>query len=131
MTTLSLLAVTAPTRVDPVQLFMDADIVVQLVMLGLVLASIWVWATVIAFIWRLRSALKAGGQVIVVDRDRATKQHGIPPKLLFCEFDAVGYRLVEFAERPEVGAYFARFERKGKAPAPAAIKTCKETAKRG
>jgi ubiquinone/menaquinone biosynthesis C-methylase UbiE len=83
-----------------------------------------------AFIWRLRSALKSGGQVIVVDRDRATKQHGIPPKLLFCEFDAVGYRLVEFAERPEVGAYFARFERKGKAPAPAAIKTCKETAKR-
>lgn len=83
-----------------------------------------------AFIWRLRSALKQGGQVIVVDRDRATKQHGIPPKLLFCEFDAVGYRLVEFAERPEVGAYFARFERKGKAPEPSAIKTCKETAKR-
>ena len=83
-----------------------------------------------AFIWRLRSALKAGGQVIVVDRDRATKRHGIPPKLLFCEFDAVGYRLVEFAERPEVGAYFARFERKGKTPAPAEIKTCKETAKR-
>ncbi len=83
-----------------------------------------------AFIWRLRSALKANGQVIVVDRNRATKQHGIPPKLLFCEFEAVGYRLVEFAERPEVGAFFARFERKGKAPAPAAIKTCKETAKR-
>lgn len=83
-----------------------------------------------AFIWRLRRALKPGGQVIVVDRDRATKQHGIPPKLLFCEFDAVGYRLVEFAERPEVGAYFARFELKGKAPEPSAIKTCKETAKR-
>ncbi len=83
-----------------------------------------------AFIWRLRSALRADGQVIVVDRDRATNQHGIPPKLLFCEFEAVGYRLMEFAERPEVGAYFARFERKGKAPAPSAIKTCRETAKR-
>jgi SAM-dependent methyltransferase len=83
-----------------------------------------------AFIWRMRSSLKPGGQVIVVDRDRPTNQHGMPPKLLFCEFDAVGYRLVEFAERPEVGAYFARFELKGKAPAPAAIKTCKETAKR-
>lgn len=83
-----------------------------------------------AFIWRLRSALKARGQVIVVDRDRATKRHGIPPELLFCEFDAVGYRLVEFAERPEVGAYFARFERKGKAPTPSAIKSCKETAMR-
>ncbi len=83
-----------------------------------------------AFIWRMRSALRPKGQVIVVDRDRATNQHGIPPKLLFCEFDAVGYRLVEFAERPEVGAYFARFELKGKAPEPKAIRTCKETAAR-
>ncbi|MGL5837255.1 MAG: class I SAM-dependent methyltransferase [Sphingorhabdus sp.] len=83
-----------------------------------------------AFIWRMRSALKPGGQVIVVDRDRATNRHGIPPKLLFCEFAAVGYRLMEFAERPEVGAYFARFELRGKAPAPAEIRTCKETAAR-
>jgi SAM-dependent methyltransferase len=83
-----------------------------------------------AFIWRLRTALKPGGQVIVVDRDRPTSQHGIPPKLLFCEFDAVGYRLMEFAERPEVGAYFARFEATGKRPAPGAIRTCRETAKR-
>ncbi|MCA0909738.1 protein TolQ [Qipengyuania gaetbuli] len=53
MTTLSLLAVTAPTRVDPVQLFMDADIVVQLVMLGLVLASIWVWTIIVSFSLRM------------------------------------------------------------------------------
>ena len=53
MTTLSLLAVTAPTRVDPVQLFMDADIVVQLVMLGLVLASIWVWTIIGSFSLRM------------------------------------------------------------------------------
>jgi SAM-dependent methyltransferase len=83
-----------------------------------------------AFLWRLRPALRPGGQIIVVDRNRATNQHGIPPKLLFCEFDAVGYRLMEFAERPEVGAYFARFEATGKRPEPAGIKTCKETAKR-
>jgi predicted methyltransferase len=83
-----------------------------------------------AFIWRMRGTLKPGGQVIVVDRDRATNKHGIPPKLLFCEFAAVGYRLMEFAERPEVGAYFARFELRGKAPAPAEIKTCRETAAR-
>jgi ubiquinone/menaquinone biosynthesis C-methylase UbiE len=83
-----------------------------------------------AFLWRLRPALRPGGQVIVVDRNRPTNQHGMPPKLLFCEFDAIGYRLVEFAERPEVGAYFARFEATGKRPQPAAIKTCKETAKR-
>ncbi len=83
-----------------------------------------------AFLWRLRPALRPGGQVIVVDRDRPTSENGIPPKLLFCEFAAVGYRLIEFADRPEVGAYFARFELRGKAPAPSEIKTCKETAKR-
>jgi biopolymer transport protein TolQ len=41
--TLSMLAAgAAPTRLDPLQLFLDADIVVQLVIAGLVLASIWV-----------------------------------------------------------------------------------------
>ncbi len=77
-----------------------------------------------AFLWRLRPAVKAGGQVIVVDRDRPTSEHGIPPKLLFCEFEAVGYRLTGFAEEVSVGAYFARFEPTGKRPAPGAIKTC-------
>jgi cyclopropane fatty-acyl-phospholipid synthase-like methyltransferase len=81
-----------------------------------------------AFLWRMRPALKKGGQVIVVDRDQPTNQHGIPPKLLFCEFAAVGYRLKEFAERPEVGAYFARFELDGERPKPSAIKACKEEA---
>jgi predicted O-methyltransferase YrrM len=81
-----------------------------------------------AFLWRMRPALANGGQVIVVDRDLPTNQHGIPPKLLFCEFAAVGYRLMEFAERPEVGAYFARFELEGDRPKPAAIRPCKEAA---
>jgi SAM-dependent methyltransferase len=67
-----------------------------------------------AFLWRLRPALIKGGQVIVVDRDRPTDSHGIPPKLLFCEFEATGYRLTGFAERPEVKGYFARFEATGK-----------------
>jgi ubiquinone/menaquinone biosynthesis C-methylase UbiE len=78
-----------------------------------------------AFLWRMRPALAKGGQVIVVDRDLPTNQHGIPPKLLFCEFAAVGYRLKEFEERQEVGAYFARFELVGKRPAPKDIKACK------
>jgi predicted O-methyltransferase YrrM len=81
-----------------------------------------------AFLWRMRPALNKGGQVIVVDRDFATNRHGIPPKLLFCEFAAVGYRLKEFAERPEVGAYFARFELDGERPSPKAIRACKEDA---
>lgn len=77
-----------------------------------------------AFLWRMRPALKEGGEVIVVDRDRESGRHGISPKLLFCEFEAVGYRLKGFSERPDVGGYFARFEPSGERPAPAAIKAC-------
>ena len=43
----------APTRLDPVQLFLDADIVVQLVMAGLLLASIWVWMIIVSFSLRI------------------------------------------------------------------------------
>ena len=84
-----------------------------------------------AFLWRMRPALAAGGQVIVVDRNLPTNQHGIPPKLLFCEFAAVGYQLKEFVERPEVSAYFARFELAGERPKPKAIKACKAGASAG
>ena len=77
-----------------------------------------------AFLWRMRPALANGGQVIVVDRDRATDRHGIPPKLLFCEFDAVGYRLTGFTEQLKLGGYIARFEVSGERPDPSAIRTC-------
>ena len=54
MTTLDLLAVAgAPTRLDPVSLFMDADIVVQIVMAGLLLASLWTWTIIVAFWLRM------------------------------------------------------------------------------
>jgi biopolymer transport protein TolQ len=54
MTMIALLsaAAGAPTRLNPVKLFLDADIVVQVVMAGLVLASIWVWAIIISFTLR-------------------------------------------------------------------------------
>jgi SAM-dependent methyltransferase len=77
-----------------------------------------------AFLWRLRPALAKGGQVIVVDRDQPTDQHGIPPKLLFCEFEAVGYRMTGFSEQLNLGGYMARFELGQQPAAPGAIKTC-------
>lgn len=83
-----------------------------------------------AFLWRMRPALAKGGQVIVVDRDRPTDQHGIPPKLLFCEFDAVGYRLTDFSEQLKLGGYIARFEVSGERPKPADIKNCSRRDKR-
>lgn len=78
-----------------------------------------------AFLARLRPAVREqGGQVIVVDVDRDFAEHGIPPKQLICEFSAVGYRLIDLMERPELGGYFARFQPSGKAPLPGKIVPC-------
>ena len=86
-----------------------------------------------AFLSRLRPAIKTdadggyskdSGEVIVVDVNRSFAEHGIPPKQLFCEFEAVGYELIGFMERPELGGYFARFRPKGEALLPGKIKPC-------
>ncbi|MBW8755340.1 MAG: protein TolQ [Sphingomonadales bacterium] len=62
MTILNLLAdagtAAAPTRLNPVKLFLDADIVVQVVMVGLILASVWVWAIIVAFSLRMGSVCR-------------------------------------------------------------------------
>jgi ubiquinone/menaquinone biosynthesis C-methylase UbiE len=78
-----------------------------------------------AFLWRLRPALRPGGSVVVVDIDRPTQNHGIPPALLFCEFEAVGFRLAEFVRKPRMQGYYARFEARGPAPKPNAITPCR------
>ena len=77
-----------------------------------------------AFLWRLWPALNAGGQIIVVESDRPVGQHGLPHTLLFCEFEAIGYVLVEYTERPDIKGYFARFERGNGRTKPEAIRTC-------
>lgn len=79
-----------------------------------------------AFLWRLRPALREGGQVIVVDVDRPADQHGLRPQLLFCEFQAVGFRLVEFVRRPELAGYYAQFEAVGPRPQPGEIEPCRD-----
>ncbi|MCB2088889.1 MAG: protein TolQ [Sphingomonadaceae bacterium] len=48
----------APTRLDPLKLFLDADIVVQAVMAGLLLASLWVWMIIISFAVRMAGLRK-------------------------------------------------------------------------
>ncbi|MDZ7587869.1 MAG: methyltransferase domain-containing protein [Parasphingorhabdus sp.] len=77
-----------------------------------------------AFLWRLWPALAKDGEVIVVDINRPLGRHGLPPDRLFCEFQAVGYKLIGFQERPELGGYFARFVAEGKRVEPSAIKAC-------
>jgi cyclopropane fatty-acyl-phospholipid synthase-like methyltransferase len=77
------------------------------------------------FLWRLRPSLFPGGQVIIVDADRPTSAHGIPPKLLECEMAAVGYKKVDQHPLPNEGIFLMRFTVSGERPAPEAIKPCK------
>jgi biopolymer transport protein TolQ len=46
-------AASTPNRLNPVKLFLDADIVVQVVMVGLILASVWTWAIIVSFSLRM------------------------------------------------------------------------------
>lgn len=55
---LSAAAATTPTRLDPVELFLQADIIVQAVMVGLILASIWVWMIIVSFSLRIGKLIK-------------------------------------------------------------------------
>lgn len=77
-----------------------------------------------AFLWRLYPALKDKGEVIVVEPNRPTQDHGTPPALLQCEFAAVGFRLVEVMPRPSAGGYMARFSRSIGRVSPAQIVPC-------
>ncbi|MDE2562313.1 MAG: protein TolQ [Sphingomonadales bacterium] len=84
MTILAMLAqgaTIAPTRLNPVQLFLDADIVVQLVMAGLILASVWVWTIIFSFWLKMgavqrRSAKYEGEFWQAKDLDAFQKENG-------------------------------------------------------
>jgi biopolymer transport protein TolQ len=56
---LSAAAAPAAARLDPVELFLQADIIVQAVMLGLILASVWVWMIIVSFSLRIGKLDKA------------------------------------------------------------------------
>ncbi|WP_411287827.1 methyltransferase domain-containing protein [Phenylobacterium sp.] len=63
-----------------------------------------------ALLHRLIPSMKPGGRVGVIDLDRLTQNHGTPPALLKCEFEAVGYRQVDFIILAGGGGYLAVFE---------------------
>ena len=50
----------------------------------------------------------------------------MPPGLLFCEFERVGFRLTQFTRKPEIAGYYAQFEATGTRPAPEDIESCSE-----
>ena len=76
------------------------------------------------FLWHLHGDLKRGGSIVVVDADRPTDRHGTPPRLLVCEFNAVGYELKRFERLPDTESYFASFEPRGAPPEPSTITAC-------
>ena len=78
-----------------------------------------------AFLWHLRDALKPDGLVVVVDSDRPTSRHGIPPAQLECEFAALRMTPVRKAPLTNKEAYFIAFGLRGDRPEPARIKPCK------
>ncbi|MGE0180411.1 MAG: class I SAM-dependent methyltransferase [Sphingomonas sp.] len=76
------------------------------------------------FLWHLRGDVARGGSIVVVDADRTTARHGTPPRLLVCEFNAVGYELRRFERLPDSESYFASFEPSGPRPQPRDIRSC-------
>ncbi|MET0240037.1 MAG: class I SAM-dependent methyltransferase [Sphingobium sp.] len=77
-----------------------------------------------AFLWRLYPALKPDGEIIVVDANRLTGNHGTPPPLLKCELAAVGFEQVAFRDSPFAGGYLARFRIAKPRPQPEEIVPC-------
>jgi biopolymer transport protein TolQ len=70
-------AASAPNRLNPIKLFLDADIVVQVVMVGLILASVWTWAIIVSFSLRMGKVARASK---TFERDFLKAQQ--PEKLL-------------------------------------------------
>jgi precorrin-6B methylase 2 len=81
-----------------------------------------------ALLWNLAGSLKPGGRVGVIDLDRAASAHGMPPALLKCEFEAVGYRQLSSAPMAGGVGYLAIFEAPTARPKPADIKPCNDPA---
>lgn len=78
-----------------------------------------------ALLWNLAGSLKPGALVGVIDQDSASSAHGMPPALLRCEFEAVGYRQVSSAPMAGGVGYLAIFEAPTKRPKPLDIRACR------
>jgi predicted methyltransferase len=79
-----------------------------------------------ALLWHLAGSLKPGARVGVIDLDRTSASHGMPPALLKCEFEAVGYK--QLSSEPMAGGvgYLAIFEAPTRLPEPADIVACND-----
>jgi ubiquinone/menaquinone biosynthesis C-methylase UbiE len=76
------------------------------------------------FLWNLRPALKKDGFVVVVDADRDFRRHGTPPRLLDCEFGAIGFTRLRRQAIVGTDSYIAVFKATAPRPRPQNIKAC-------
>ncbi len=77
-----------------------------------------------AFLWHLRDGLKQGGLVVVVDARRPVRKHGMPPKLLQCEFASLGLTRLREASIEGSDSYMTLYAATRPRPEPGAIKPC-------
>lgn len=77
-----------------------------------------------AFLWHMREGVKPNGLVVLVDSNRAVKQHGIAPEQVRCEFAALGMIPVKYRALPGGDVYFMEFRLSGPRPEPAKIRAC-------
>ena len=78
-----------------------------------------------AFLYNLAASMRPGARVGVEELDRPTPAHGTPPRLLRCEFEAVGYREIGVAPLKGDLGYFAVFTAPSSPPAPQRIRACR------
>lgn len=76
------------------------------------------------FMYRLHAALRSTGRVAIIDIDRPTPEHGIPPTLLRCELAAVGYHRIDFVLLAPADGYLAVFAPPKTLPRPQDIRPC-------
>jgi predicted methyltransferase len=78
-----------------------------------------------AFLWHLREGVKPDGLIVVVDSNRAVRQHGMPPAELKCEFAALGLQPVKYNVLSGGDVYLMAFRLAGPRPSPDKITPCK------
>jgi len=78
-----------------------------------------------AFLWNLAPAMRQGARVAVIDVDRPIRNHGMPPEVMRCEFEAVGYRRTGFHPLEGGVGYLAVFTPPERLPEPSQIRSCR------
>lgn len=82
------------------------------------------------FFYRLRPALVADARIGVVDLDHATQDHGMPPDLLRCELEVLGYRQIDLLPLDPADGYLAIFTPPSELPEVSSIRPCGRTNRR-